>query len=701
MLMSITASTLAQTRLDLGLRRQLREYSASACAAAKSGMTQRAETPASQTQGGGTISFMGVLNEGAALPADELKAMGVTVTDRIGRVVFLRCPVSALEQIDQVEAFLGFESPSKPKPACKTVRQTTGVSLIDSNSGARSLGLPSALNGEGVIVGVYDTGTQFSHPNFRDQTTGTSRIIAAITSQKDPQDSGNQIYRVYRTADEIATLTPLDRTSSHGTHVAGIAAGSYTEQGLHGMAPKANLILGEDPNLLYGRGIKDMFAIADSLKKPLVINLSIVNDLGWCDGKTANNLIMQELTENGKKPGRIICVCAGNEADAQSGLHYTFDKAGEYLYTFMDAADTDDSGNTIYFDDEVNIYSDTSDSLGVLELKAYDTSTKQFVDTETLTATVDTDDGRKSLPIGDLVVCDTETSAVHDNRWHACIDITGTITINRPHTVLGFYLAASKPLTISMKYLNSKGLANLVSEDVEHGQDGSDVESINDDACTEACISVGVYSDRDSVMALDKTEAKPIDKKDEVGYWSGYGTTLSGVNKPDLVAPGELIISSANRHNTTYFSDDGTIISYYEAGKYPLTHEVVVTTDGQQTKEYWAAETGTSMATPVVTGVVALMLQVNPLLTTDDVRRILTETAITDTYTDNAGIQAGAGKLNAKAAVLEAYRASTGIADITVSRFSDVPTVEKRLINGRICIIKGGKTYTADGSRIM
>lgn len=50
-------------------------------------------------------------------------------------------------------------------------------------------------------------------------------------------------------------------------------------------------------------------------------------------------------------------------------------------------------------------------------------------------------------------------------------------------------------------------------------------------------------------------------------------------------------------------------------------------------RNFYGVMSGTSMATPVVTGVVALWLQANPTLTPEQIKEIISETSIHDTYT--------------------------------------------------------------------
>jgi serine protease AprX len=117
-----------------------------------------------------------------------------------------------------------------------------------------------------------------------------------------------------------------------------------------------------------------------------------------------------------------------------------------------------------------------------------------------------------------------------------------------------------------------------------------------------------------TVGAIDDKGTKSLDD-DYMKPWSSSGETLDGHYKPDLLAPG------------------ANIISYMPGGLLrDLAPSNIV--DGAYFKMG-----GTSMSAPMVTGVVALMLQVNPQLTPDQVKWILTNT--TRTFLNQAEGSAG------------------------------------------------------------
>jgi serine protease AprX len=111
-------------------------------------------------------------------------------------------------------------------------------------------------------------------------------------------------------------------------------------------------------------------------------------------------------------------------------------------------------------------------------------------------------------------------------------------------------------------------------------------------------------------VGASMTELTPTRTDDQIASYSSKGpTTLDHIVKPDLIAPGNRQVSLRVK--------GGTMDKNYP--QYEVT-----STSGDS--EYFVLS-GTSMAAPVVTGTVALMLQQNPSLTPDQVKARLMKTA--------------------------------------------------------------------------
>jgi serine protease AprX len=106
------------------------------------------------------------------------------------------------------------------------------------------------------------------------------------------------------------------------------------------------------------------------------------------------------------------------------------------------------------------------------------------------------------------------------------------------------------------------------------------------------------------------------------------GELLSWVDRPNIVAPGVSVISARAK------SDPLSTLSLL---------------DGDPTWVYYHALSGTSMAAPHVSGIVALMLEANPMLSWRDVIEILEATATN--MPGRESWEVGAGYVNAHAAV--------------------------------------------------
>jgi serine protease AprX len=140
-------------------------------------------------------------------------------------------------------------------------------------------------------------------------------------------------------------------------------------------------------------------------------------------------------------------------------------------------------------------------------------------------------------------------------------------------------------------------------------------------------------------------------------YSSKGPTLIDHVVKPDLAAPGNRVVS--------LLAPDSTLVGTYPSlDMYPCNSTATQCNGSYGAAQYFRLS-GTSMATPVVSGVAALLLQQNPSLTPDQVKARLMKTAWkgyghyiseTDSYGINHSLQhdvfaIGAGFVDAEAAV--------------------------------------------------
>ena len=147
-----------------------------------------------------------------------------------------------------------------------------------------------AQKGEGKVIAVIDTGVDMTHPAFTGELAGTPPLtpqkVAATTSQLGEGKTGVYVSQkfpfAYDYADGDNDASPAKTPNgSHGTHVAGIAAGNADK--IVGTAPNTQVIVAkvtrsEDDALLDS-------ALLASLDDMLVLHPDVINlSLGWTAG---------------------------------------------------------------------------------------------------------------------------------------------------------------------------------------------------------------------------------------------------------------------------------------------------------------------------------------------------------------------------------------------------------------------------------
>jgi serine protease AprX len=115
-----------------------------------------------------------------------------------------------------------------------------------------------------------------------------------------------------------------------------------------------------------------------------------------------------------------------------------------------------------------------------------------------------------------------------------------------------------------------------------------------------------------------KPMGTPNRNDDLIASYSSKGPTLiDHIVKPDLVAPGNLLISTETSNTALYANEPANLVPNFD---------YIYGGSSQPSKSYFQLS-GTSMATGVVSGVVADLLQAHPNLTPDQVKARLMKTA--------------------------------------------------------------------------
>lgn len=489
------------------------------------------------------------------------------------------------------------------------------------------MGLPHGYTGQGVLVGVYDTGIDYNHISFRHPESGQTRISLAIL-YRELEGAADSIREVYSSPAAIDTLTTDTHLSTHGTHTAATAAGSYRGWGLQGMAPEASLALCGTSSLERDRmedALRSIFAYADDLGMPCVVNVSIGNATGWKDGLSAIPQLCEELTDGGEAPGRVIVFAAGNDGNKDFCLHHRFEATDQPVYTMLQAPKNGQV--TQYRNFGLETYS--SDSLPMsCTLVAYDTLRHCEADFQLLTLSGDT---LTATQLRDTVYYTDSLAIDHNNRRYLCWEMQDTCTLITPdpqHTILAARFMGQRGSEFTSYYYMDSSIGRYTLTDAS--QPGwltsNSQHSVSEFCCTESVISVGAYNGGvDSLTNILGNTLYPIVPSGHVADFTSYGTTDYGVDKPDVLCPGVSVISGFSS-----FCDDK--VDYYTSGrnpKSPIIYQLPPAYEGDRSY-YWTADVGTSQSAPVMAGIIALWLEACPTLTTQQIRHILQQTSLVD-----------------------------------------------------------------------
>lgn len=567
--------------------------------------------------------------------SSKLKTYGFLKGSSTKTILTGLAPIDKIELISTHPSVKYISIGEVTKPTMDSARNKTRVSLIH-----QGFQLSQSYFGDGVVVGIVDVGIDYTHPNFYDGNTSTYRVKRvweqAATTGTPP--TGFSYGRELKTQTEILAAARDNTAGSHGTHVGGIAAGGGgANTTFRGIAPKSDIVFvsanGVDSKLYDG--VVYVMNYAASVGKPCVINLSWGGHYGPHDGTSAFDQASASIVGAGK----VIVGAAGNEGLDSIYLEKTFVGNDTTLFSFIKFPR---SSITTKGKANIDIWGEPNQNFKVA-INIFNSSTSQFIDyTDYFSCNVSGThidtlyDSDATLKDTTFITILTEKNSFN-NKPHAVIVIDNSRQDDQTNHVLVEVIGKSTQ-TKSWKYsgdyaiFSSRGYGGSVKA-------GSTNSTIGELGGTgNAIISVGAYTAKNNYTALNGS-SQSIDflvPVGEIAPFSSKGPTADGRTKPDITAPGNIVISSVNSFDNTFTS---------------TTNNVVAGVTNGTKNWYFGVEQGTSMASPMITGIVALWLQANPNLTPTQIKTYLKDSAITDSYTGSIPVNGsntwGWGKVDA------------------------------------------------------
>lgn len=524
------------------------------------------------------------------------------------------------------------------KPQLDNARQDTKVDIVHTGSG----GLSQSYTGKGVVMGVIDQGFDYTHPSFYDETYSTYRVSRiwnqAIQSGTPPQ--GYHYGAEYTTMSGMLQAGHDGMEGSHGTHVAGTAAGSGAgTDGLYrGVAYESELVL--VPSTFASAAIFDaahyIVSYAQSAGKPCVVNMSLGSHGGPLDGTDPLDQALASLSA----PGQILVVAAGNSGDSEMHISKTLSPADTEMFSFLHQ---NGSAAGEYL---VDIWGEPGDQFEAA-VNIYDISIGGFVDYTDYVA------GHISSSL--------EINLLHATGQDVTVEMASGIDANNGKPQVQCFIDArylSTPgyrVLLEVKSANAHVHAWSVKGEFSDGGFqtlvGGDVSmTLGSPASSQGVLAVGAYTTKNQFTDLSGQTVN-IDFPAAIGAigpFSSHGPTADNRLKPEITAPGNVIVAPFNSFEPpTSDEEDYKTFAIY---------------DNHNNWWYYGASQGTSMACPFTSGIIALWLEAYPLLDLNDVLALLAHTADTDQHTGAVpNTTWGWGKINALAGLtfIEQMAAST------------------------------------------
>ncbi len=511
----------------------------------------------------------------------------------------------------------------------------------------QGINLPQSFTGEDVIIGIGDWGFDFTHPVFYDVDLQNYRILRFWdqyrTAGPAPAgfDYGSEIIGQEALLEAKTDTFNVYEYGYHGTHVASIAAGAGARTAFRGVAPGSNLLLctflTKEENIIDA--LRWMYNVAQEEQKRLVVNMSWgLYYMGFMDGTGPIAETIQELTEQGV----VFVASAGNNGDVKFHVHQDFNTNHQMLKTKINFAT---GGGAHAYGQSITMESSPNTSfryaIAVLDKnngQVYGTT--PFFDTQDGDYTIDTIMDVLGFPVEFII--DNVESSPQNHRPHARLRLHSTaFPID-----FGLYVEAEEGDFHAWNLIEmTNGVGNWGAPFSSAGEGwtvGDKQYGIGAPANVDCVISVASH------IARAKTGGQFTGDGSISGY-SSWGPLIDGTEKPDVSAPGQNVTAALSSYTN---STDVT-------GSNPINF---------QGRTYqFATLSGTSMSSPFVSGVAALILEANPYLSPAQVKDIIKRTAYQDEFTDALhAYSPGAGKVDAYQAVMMALN-YTGVEQHSVS----------------------------------
>ena len=534
----------------------------------------------------------------------KVKFLDGNATPLTSTKVMAKIPLSRVMSLAG-HAGLGYiEASTRLQPTCDLAHESTGLVV----GGATTV----SETGRGVLVGIIDTGIDFSHPAF--QSDGSTRIVNYLD-----QDTGDEFDQANIDAGNADGSIDV---IGHGTHVAGIAAGNGAgspSEKWHGIAHKADLAIVKTTfhTADIAVAVKHIFDVAAARKQPCVVNLSLGGHFGAHDGSSVVERMIDDLSGN----GRVVVVSAGNEGGAAIHASTTLIRQltppDRWVADFriirrtFQTTDGPVEAGSIF----VQVWHQCEDAVSISlrsptgNLFQASPNNRQEFDLGNIFVEASNQQHPYSQDHSTSFFIITDPGQALLNGWSIIAEDdqeTGGVLVGRIHawiqdSTMGNFTRG----TVASHLIGMPGTAFsavTVASYASRREWSSQAPNADGRVFRASAVNIG-----------------------DISHFSSMGPTRDGHNKPEIAGPGQFLLAPLSSK-----TPEEKIPRYLRVPNHP-----------------YAALQGTSMSAPYVTGAIALLLEKDNSLNWSEIKRRLIKSANQDEFTQPCwNARWGYGRLN-------------------------------------------------------
>ncbi len=526
------------------------------------------------------------------------------------------------------------------------------------------------LTGKDVVMGLVDSGIELAHPDFQ-HADGTTRIKYLWDQNQNGTAPLPFGYGVEWTAADIdAGITghqDQPQYFGHGSTVTGSAAGNgLAVDNYKGVAPESDLIIVSSgfglPNwsLTVADAVQYIFEKADELGKPAVVNLSLGTYTGSHDGLDAAALVIDSLVN--AKPGRAV-VCAVGNSGNWPAYHLDYEVTADTAFTwFQYNANSALGYGAVFFE----LWADTADFNNV-----------QFaVGADRVNPSLKFRGATGFRSINEVLNAVVSDTLIADGNRIAVVDYAAGLRGGQYR--LQVHLATPDSSQYRFRFMttgsgkfdvwsaSTLGTSNMIASGLPAQTVFPDIANyrapdkfkhmVSSWAASPNVIAVSNYTNRDEYIDINGNLQQFAPPQGILSVNSSWGPTRDNRQKPEVAASGDMTLSSgklsvlaAMINNEPFKVAPGGM--HYRNG-------------------------GTSMASPVVAGALALLLEQCPYADVETLRQAIIEQVYLDAFTgDSSSVSYGYGKLDVAAAVQSRYFKPEFVHDLELHQCTDETTM--------------------------